>query len=184
VGKKIEKMGLKTSPMSEVGLIDCKIPAANMIGGEGSGGIIFSDSMEWERSLILAYCLGVMERQIEDCITYSKVRKPGKQPIGKYQSIANKIAEMKVRLEASRLLLYKVAWMKSIKKSAAIESSIAKLFISDSYISNCRDAVQIYGGYGYMVEYELERELRDALASTLYSGTTEIQKNIISSLLF
>ncbi len=183
IGKKIEKMGLKTSPMSEIGFANCKVPRTNMIGGEGSGGIIFSDSMEWERSLILAYCLGVMERQIDDCIKYVQVRKLGKQPIGKYQSIANKISEMKVRLEASRLMLYKIAWLKSIKKIAAIESSMAKLFISDSFINNCRDAVQIHGGYGYMVEFELERELRDALASTLYSGTSEVQKNIISSLL-
>jgi alkylation response protein AidB-like acyl-CoA dehydrogenase len=183
VGRKIEKMGLKTSPMSELGLIDCKVPASNMIGGEGSGGITFSDSMEWERSLILAYCIGVMERQIEDCLAYARIRKPGKQPISKYQSVTNKIADMKMRLEASRLMLYKVAWLKSLKKAASMESSLAKLYISDAFINNCRDAVQIYGGYGYMVEYELERELRDALAGTLYSGTSEIQRNIVSSLL-
>ena len=90
---------------------------------------------------------------------------------------------MKVRLESSRLSLYKAAWLKTMKKPAALETSLAKLTVSESYIENCRDAMQIYGGYGYMVEYELERELRDALASSLYSGTSEIQKNIISSLL-
>jgi hypothetical protein len=183
IGKKFEKMGLKTSPMCEIGFLDCVVPRANLIGAEGWGGITFSDSMEWERSLIMAYCVGVMERQIEDCIKYARSRKVGKQQIGKYQSVANKIAEMKLRLEASRLMLYKVAWLKSNKKSATMESSLAKLLISDSFIGNCRDAVQIFGGYGYMTEYELERELRDAFASTLYSGTSEIQKNIISSVL-
>lgn len=184
VGKKIEKMGLRTSPMSDLGLNGCRIAAANLIGSEGSGGIIFSDSMEWERALILSGCVGVMERQLKECIKYANVRKPGKQPISRYQSVANKIAEMKVRLETSRLMLYKVAWLKTNRKTATMESSIAKLYISEAYINNCRDAMQIYGGYGYMVEYELERELRDALASAFYSGTSEIQKNIISSLLF
>ena len=72
---------------------------------------------------------------------------------------------MKIRLETSRLLLYKVAWLKSVKKTASVDSSVAKVYISESYIQNCRDAMQIFGGYGYMVEYEIERELRDALAS-------------------
>ena len=183
VGNKIEKMGLRTSLMSDIAFNDCKVPRSNMIGGENQGGIIFSDSMEWERGLIMSNCIGNMERQLQECIKYVKVRKIDKQPIGKYQSVANKISEMKVRLETSRLLLYQTAWLKSNKRPAAIESSITKLHISESYIQNCRDAVQIFGGYGYMVEYELERELRDAFASTLYSGTSEIQKNIISSLL-
>lgn len=183
IGKKIEKMGLRTSPMSDLGFDDCKVPATNLIGKEGTGGIIFSDSMEWERGLIQANCIGVMERLLDECIKYTHVRKLGKQPIGKFQSVANKISEMKVRLETSRLMLYKVAWLKTNKKTATLESSIAKLYVSESYINNCRDAMQIYGGYGYMVEYELERELRDAFASSFYSGTSEIQKNIISSLL-
>lgn len=124
-----------------------------------------------------------MERQLNSCIQYANVRKSGDQSIGNYQSIAHKIAEMKVRLETSRLMLYKVAWLKSHKKNATIEASVAKLYISESYIKNCREAMLIFGGYGYMVEYELERELRDALASAFYSGTSEIQKNIISSML-
>ncbi len=183
IGKKIEKMGLRTSPMSDMGFDNCKVPASNLIGKEGAGGILFSDSMVWERGFILANCIGVMERQLNECLKYANVRKVGNQPIGKYQSVSNLIAEMKVRLDASRLMLYKVAWLKSLKKIATLEASIAKLYISESYIQNCRDAMQIYGGYGYMVEYELERELRDALASAFYSGTTEIQKNIISSMI-
>jgi alkylation response protein AidB-like acyl-CoA dehydrogenase len=183
IGKKIEKMGLRTSPMSDIGFSNCKVPATHLIGREGSGGMLFSDCMEWERGLILANCIGVMERQLDSCLKYANIRKPGNQFIGEHQSIAHKIAEMKVRLETSRLMLYKVAWLKSHRKTATLESSIAKLHISESYIKNCRDAMQIYGGYGYMVEYELERELRDALASTFYSGTSEIQKNIISSML-
>ena len=89
---------------------------------------------------------------------------------------------MKVRIETSRLMLYKAAWLKSQKKTATLESAAAKLYISESYVKNCHEAMKIYGGYGYMVEYGLEREMRDALASQYYSGTSEIQKNIISSM--
>jgi alkylation response protein AidB-like acyl-CoA dehydrogenase len=183
VGNNLEKMGLRTSPMSDLGFKDCKVPVSNMLGQEGAGGILFSSSMEWERGLILANCIGIMDRQLTECLQYANTRKPGSQSIGQQQSIAHKLAEMKVRLETSRLVLYKAAWLKSQRKTASVESSLAKLVVSESYIQNCRDAMQIYGGYGYMAEYELERELRDALASSLYSGTSEIQKNIISSLL-
>jgi len=182
VGNHLEKMGLRTSPMSEVAFNNCKVPKKNLIGKENSGAVVFNDSMEWERSFILANCLGIIERQIDTCVKYMNVRKSGNRPIGKYQSIANKIVEMKLRLETSRLLIYKAAWLKGNKKAAFIESAMAKLYVSESYIQNCREAIQVYGGYGYMVEYELERELRDALASTLYSGTSEIQKNIIAGL--
>lgn len=183
VGNKIEKMGLRTSPMSEIGFNNCRIPLENRLGAEGSGGIIFNSSMEWERGLLLASCIGIMERLLNDCLHYAKTRTINNESISKNQAIAHKLADMKVRLETSRLMLYKAAWLKSRGKAAALETSLAKLSVSESYIENCRVAMQIFGGYGYMVEYELERELRDALASSLYSGTSEIQKNIISSLL-
>ncbi len=183
IGGAIEKMGLRTSPMSELGFNNCRVPAANLIGEEGAGGMMFSSSMEWERGLILAHCLGIMDRLLGDCLNYASTRKIGSQPIAAHQSISHRLAEMKIRLESSRLALYRAAWMKTMKKPAALETSLAKLTVSEAYIENCRAALQIYGGYGYMVEYQLERELRDALASSLYSGTSEIQKNIIASLL-
>jgi alkylation response protein AidB-like acyl-CoA dehydrogenase len=183
VGNKMEKMGLRTSPISDVAVNSCKVPATHLLGKEGAGGILFGDTMEWERGLIMASCIGVMERQLDSCRKYAHVRKVGNQSIGKYQAIAHKIAEMKVRIETSRLMLYKAAWLKSQKKTATLETAAAKLYISESYIENCREAMKIYGGYGYMVEYGLERELRDALASQYYSGTSEIQKNIISSMI-
>jgi hypothetical protein len=182
VEKPLEKLGLKTSPMSGISLDNCKISRENLIGKEGRGAIIFHEIMQWERIFILANTIGIMERQLDVCVEYAKERKPADTPISKYQSVANKIVDMKMRLESSRLMLYKAAWMKSRNKSALLESSMAKLHVSEAYVQNSRDAIQIYGGYGYMVEYEFERELRDALASTIYSGTSEIQKNIIAGL--
>jgi len=180
VGRDIGKMGLRTAPMAELILEDCKVPAENRLGKEGNGAAIFEDTVEWERGCILAGLLGSMERQLEQCIKYSRERKQFGKAIGKYQSIANKIVDMKVRMETAKLLLYKVAWKKQADGKAPLEAALAKLFISESWISSCLDAVQIHGGYGYTTEYEVERDLRDSVGSTLYSGTSEIQRNIIA----
>ncbi len=180
VSKDIEKMGLRTSPMSELFFTDCQVPVANRLGKEGQGAAIFNDSMEWERSCILASYLGGMERQLETCIEHAKTRRQFNQPIGKFQSVANKIVDMKVRMETARLMLYKVAWLKKTKGQAGMDAAIAKLYMSEAWVQSCLDAIQIHGGYGYMTEYELERDLRDSIGGTLYSGTSEIQRNMIA----
>jgi alkylation response protein AidB-like acyl-CoA dehydrogenase len=180
VGKDIGKMGLRTAPMAELVLEDCRVPVENRLGKEGNGAAIFEDAIEWERSCILASLLGGMERQLERCIEHAKLRKQFGKPIGKYQSVANKIVDMKVRMETARLILYKLAWMKQAHGKATMDAAIAKLYLSESWIKSCLDAIQIYGGYGYTTEYELERDLRDSVAGTLYSGTSEIQRNIIA----
>lgn len=105
------------------------------------------------------------------------------EPIGKFQLIAEKIVGMKMRLESSRALLYRAGWLRSRGKNIFLEAAMAKLQISESWVQSALDAVQIHGGYGYMAEYEMERELRDAVSSKLYSGTSEIQRLIIASLL-
>ena len=180
VSKDIDKMGLRTAPFAELILEECKVPVENRLGKEGNGAAIFDDVIEWERSCILASLLGGMERQLERCVKYSKERKQFGKTIGKYQSIANKVVDMKVRMETAKLILYKVAWMKKAHGKATMEAAIAKLYLSESWIKSCLDAVQIHGGYGYTTEYELERDLRDSVAGTIYSGTSEIQKNIIA----
>jgi len=182
VGQKLHKMGLRTSPMSEVALVDCEIPAENLLGAEGSGQAIFTSSMEWERTCILASHLGMMQRQLEASVKYARERNQFGQPIAKFAAIANKIADMEVRRETGRLVLYKAAWLKSQGKHPLREASIAKLYVSEAAIQSCLDAIQIHGGYGYMTEYEIERELRDAIAGKIYSGTSEIQKVIIAGL--
>jgi len=180
VSKEISKMGLKTSPMGEVILEDCVVPLSARLGKERQGAKIFNDSMEWERACILGSNLGAMQRQLEVCVQYANDRQQFRKPISQFQSVSNKIVDMKVRLETSRWLLYKVAWAKQNGQDATMDAAIAKLYLSEAWVQSCLDAIQIHGGYGYTTEYELERDLRDAVGGKLYSGTSEIQRNIIA----
>lgn len=180
VGRPLEKMGLRTSPMAEVSLDRCTVPATARLGREGNGAALFSASMAWERACLLATCLGAMERQVERCVKYAGQRHQFGQPIGQFQAVAHKIADMKLRLEAARLLLYKVAWLKQQGKPAEAEAAMAKILVSEAWVQSSQDAIQIHGGYGYMTELEVERDLRDALAAKIYSGTSEIQRTIVA----
>ncbi len=180
VSRNIEKMGLRTAPMGEVILEDCVVPAECRLGAEGAGTSIFNSSMEWERSCILGSHVGAMERQLEACIRYARERRQFGQPIGKFQAVANRIADMKLRLETARLLLYKVAWLKQVGKPAVMEAALAKLYLSESFVQSSLDAIRTFGGYGYTTEFEVERDLRDAIGGTLYSGTSDIQRVIIA----
>ena len=152
VSKHVEKMGLRTSPMGEIVLEDCEIPEENRLGAEGAGAAIFNCSMEWERGAILANYLGTMQRQIETCVKYARERKQFGKPIGKFQAVAHRIANMKVRLETSRWLVYRVGWLKQQGKSAVMDAAIAKLYVSENLVQCCQDAVQIHGAYGYMTD--------------------------------
>lgn len=183
VARKLEKMGLRTSPMAELFFDECEVPEENRLGREGAGASLFTHSMTWERGCILASAVGSMQRLLETCIKYAKERKQFGQSIGKFQLVASKIVDMKLRLETARMMLYAGAYQRSIGRTAIMEAALAKLHISESWVRCCEDAIQIHGGYGYMVDYEIEREMRDAMGSRLYSGTSEIQRNIISSLL-
>ncbi|WP_375327692.1 acyl-CoA dehydrogenase family protein [Microcystis sp. BLCC-F210] len=177
--RKISKMGLRTTQLGELALENCSVPAENLLGKEGGGLALFTHSMEWERGFILSSAVGTMERLLESCVNYAKKRKQFGQPIGKFQLVSTKLVDMKLRLETSRALLYKVGWLKKMGKSILMEAAMTKLYISESWVQSCLDAIQIYGGYGYLTEFEIERELRDALGSKLYSGTSEIQRQII-----
>lgn len=183
VGHNMEKMGLRSSSMGELVFDNCYVPEENMLGPEGAGVSVFGSSMEWERACILAGQVGAMERQLGDCIRYARDRKQFGVPIGSFQSVSNRIADMKVRLETARLLLYKVAWMRHRGQPAALEAAMAKLYLSECFVQSSLDAIRIHGGYGYMTEFGVERDLRDAIGGTLYSGTSDLQRNIIGRLL-
>jgi alkylation response protein AidB-like acyl-CoA dehydrogenase len=183
IGQPLSKMGLRTSSMSELFFDDCVVSADRMLGRPGAGMAIFNVAMQWERSCILASTVGTMQRQLERCIAHARERRQFGQPIGKFQAVSHRIADMKVRLETARLLPYRLGWLIDQGKSTALDAALAKLYLSECYLQSSLDALQIFGGYGYMSEYELEREVRDAIGSRIHSGTSDIQRNIIAGLL-
>ena len=178
-GQKFAKMGLRTSPVGELVFQDVLVPDEAVLGTVGGGASVFGTAMDWERSLLVAAHVGTIERLLETSITYARTRSQFGQTIGKFQAVAHKIADMKVQLEAARLLVYRTASRLTTTRSISLDAAITKLFVSESLVRASLDAVQLHGGYGFMEEYEVERALRDAIGSTLYSGTSEMQRNII-----
>jgi alkylation response protein AidB-like acyl-CoA dehydrogenase len=183
VGRPLHKMGLRTSPMAEVFFQDCEVGEESVLGELGAGMALFNSAMNWERSFILACAVGSMQRQLERSVEYARSRKQFGQTIGKFQAVSHLIVDMKVRVETARLLLYRLAWLKSQRRASAMEGAMAKLYISESFVRSSMDALHIHGGYGYMTESELEREVRDAIGGRIYSGTSDIQRNIIAGFL-
>ncbi len=178
-----EKMGLRTTAMGEVVFTDCRVPASQVLGKVGGGSTVFGAAMEWERSYILAPALGTMRRQLDECVRYARSRRQFGEPIGKREPVAGKLVDMQLRLETSQLLTYRTAWKKQSGSRMTYEPSQVKLYVSESWVQTCLDAVQIHGGSGYMSELGLERDLRDAIASRIYSGTSEIQRLILAGFL-
>jgi hypothetical protein len=178
-GQKFHKMGLRTSPVGELVFEDALVPDSAVLGTVGGGASVFGTAMDWERALLVAAHVGTIERLLETSITHARTRSQFGQTIGKFQAVAHKIADMKVNLEAARLLVYRTASRLTVTRSIALDAAITKLFVSESLVRTALDTVQVHGGYGFMEEYEVERALRDAIGSTLYSGTSEMQRNII-----
>jgi len=181
--EKHDKMGMRSIPIGGFTFKDCFVPTENIVGSEGSGFGILNHSLEYDRCSILASQLGAMERQLEESIAFVKGREQFGQSVGKFQSVANRIVEMKLRLETARLLLYKTAWLKEQGKSAALEAALLKLQLSEAFVASSLDAIRNYGGIGYLTETGADKNLRDAVGGILYAGTSDIQRNIIAQLL-
>ena len=179
-GATIEKMGLRTAPMGELVLKDVFVPSENVVGDAGTGGLIFTQSMEWERACLTAVHVGTMEWLLETAVAYARERKSGSQPIGRYQAVAHRLADLKVRLEAAKLLTYKACFDLDRDRRAGLAASIAKLFVTKSFVTSAMDALRTLGGHGYLVDQSIERTLRDAVGSTIYSGTNDMQRGIIA----
>jgi L-prolyl-PCP dehydrogenase len=179
-GQKFEKMGLRTSLLSELVFEDVYVAHDAILGGIGAGATLFTHAMDWERICLFASHVGLMERLLEKTIEHARTRRQFGQAIGKFQAVSHRIADMKMHLEAARLLTYRAAWRLDRVRSASLDASIAKLFVSESLVKTALATVQVFGGYGYMADYEVERALRDSVASTIYSGTNEMQRNIIA----
>lgn len=179
-GGKFEKMGLRTSPVGELVFEDMYLPPEAVLGQVGGGSAVFATAMDWERCLLVAGHVGAIERLLEVSVNYARTRRQFGQSIGKFQAVAHRIADMKVQLEAARLLTYRAAWRLEHSRNASLDAAMAKLHVSETLVRAALDTVQLHGGYGFMVEYHVERALRDAVGSTIYSGTSEMQRNIIS----
>lgn len=178
-----QKMGLRTSPMGELFFENCHIPDTALLGTEGAGVSVFQHTMVWERSFILCSHVGSMQRQLDECIAYAKKRKAFGKSISQYQSVSNRIANMKLRLETAKLLMYRCASLLDKKTCTASEAAMANLHIAESFVESSMDAIRIHGGKGYLPEYGIERDLRDAMGGVIYSGTSDIQRQVIVRML-
>src|SRR5439155_25393562 len=155
-GQKFEKMGLRTSPVGELVLQDVFVADDAVLGHVGGGSAVFTTAMDWERALLVSSHVGVIERLLETSIEYARTRSQFGQKIAKFQAVAHKIADMKVQLEAARLLTYRAAWRLGQSRNASLDASITKLFVSETLLRTALETVQLHGGYGFMVEYEVE----------------------------
>jgi alkylation response protein AidB-like acyl-CoA dehydrogenase len=178
-----EKMGLRTVPMGDLKFTACFVPESNRLGPEGAGASISGGSLGVERCFILATQVGTMERQLEEAVQFARTRRQFGKPIGKFQSVSNRIADMKLSLETARLLLYKVAWMIHHDQPVTLESALLKLHLSETFVDSSMDAIRTQGGAGYLTDNEVERDLRDAVGGLLYAGTNDIQRLLVSKML-
>ncbi len=183
VSRSIAKIGLRSAPMAEIILEDGFVPEDHVLGTAGSGLMRFMTVMEWERLVIMAPSVGAMARELERCVEYARTRTQFGQTIGSFQAVSHRLADMKLRLETSRLLLYAAAARKDATGRATMESALVKLHLSESRHASALDAVRTFGGYGVTEENGVERELRDAVPGLVYSGTSDIQRNTIARLL-
>lgn len=181
IGEPMRKIGLTSTPACRLSFEACRVPATHLIGTAGQGSHIFKRSMQWERSCLFASYLGQMERQLAQTIAYAKQRRQFGKPLGKQQAIAHRLADMKGRLEAARLLLYRACWRFDQGQEATLDISLAKLAVSQAAVLGGLDAIHIHGSAGINCASGIEQMLRDALPATIFSGTAEMQRNIIAS---
>ena len=176
----IATQGLRTAPLGDVGLDDVLVPESDMLGAPGSGLAVFNEAMEWERSYVMAVYLGMLERQLAKACAYARQRHAFGGPISKLAPVAEKLVDMRLRLDTARLLLYRACWSKAQGRSALGNSSMAKLWVAECAVANSLDAIQVHGALGYASEAGVERDLRDAVGARIHSGTSELQKVMIA----
>ncbi|MGB2600960.1 MAG: acyl-CoA dehydrogenase family protein [Candidatus Omnitrophota bacterium] len=183
-GKKENKLGIRGSATREVIFTDCKVPKENLLGREGLGFIVAMKTFDHSRPGVAAQALGIAQRALDEAVQYSRERKQFGSPISKFQGIQFMLADMAIQVEASRALIYSAARMiDSGAKDIAKISAICKTFASDAAMKVTTDAVQVFGGYGYMREYPVEKLMRDAKITQIYEGTNQIQRGVIASAL-
>ncbi len=182
VGRKEDKMGIRSSITNEVVLDGCEIPVENMIGEPGKGFYIALGLLDRSRMGIGAQAVGIAQSALDEAIAYSEIREQFQRPISSFQAIRHMLADMATQIEAARLLVYQGARMVDAgEKEITKVSAMSKLFATDMAMQVTTDAVQVFGGYGYTREYPVEKMMRDAKATQIYEGTNQIQRNVIAS---
>ncbi|MFF5448581.1 acyl-CoA dehydrogenase family protein [Streptomyces sp. NPDC012888] len=182
-GNPIPKMGLRTSPLCELFLDGCRVPASRVLGRTGGGFLVLDHVMRWEILCSFAVNAGEMRDRADRCAEYARTRTQFGKPIGTYQAVSHKLVDMEIGVETARHWLYSAARKLVAGENAAKDVAIAKLVTSEANLASALAAVQIFGGNGYMAEYGIEKELRNSVGGTIYSGTSEIQRNRIASML-
>ena len=177
----IEKTGLTGSPLASIHLDGCYVPARCRLGREGQGARIFAHSMAWERACLFGAFVGAMERSLDRCVDYACTREQRGRPLIGHQAVSHRIAEMKRRLEGARLLLYRACWTHDRGEDATLDISLAKLAVSEAAVECGVDAIRIHGGLGYMKESRVDQPLLDALGATIFSGTSDIQRELVAN---
>jgi alkylation response protein AidB-like acyl-CoA dehydrogenase len=180
MGRPEAKMGLRSSKTVMVALEDAFVPDDALLGKPGDGLKVAFGGLDGGRIGIAAQALGIAQRAMDESVAYAKARRSFGKPIGEHQMIQTYLAEMEARLQASRLLVYRAAAMKEAGRTCTVEAATAKLFTTESAVWLCDRAVQIHGGYGYSQEYLVERLYRDIRVTTIYEGTSEIQRMVIA----
>jgi alkylation response protein AidB-like acyl-CoA dehydrogenase len=180
VGKKEEKLGIRASSTTQIHLEGCEVPAANLLGKEGEGFKIAMDTLDGGRIGIATQAVGIAQACLDRSVKYAKERQQFGKPISEFQAIQWKIADMAMEIDAARLLVYRAATLRGAGQPCTRESSMAKLFASETANRAAREAVQIHGGSGYVAEYDVERYYRDAKITEIYEGTSEVQRIVIS----
>ncbi|WP_409303261.1 acyl-CoA dehydrogenase [Peribacillus sp. SCS-155] len=183
VGKKEKKLGIRSSPTTEIIFEDCKVPKENLLGQEGEGFKIAMMTLDGGRNGIAAQAVGIAQGALDAAVEYAKERVQFGKPIAAQQGIGFKLAEMATSVEAARLLTYQAAWLESAGHPYGKESAMSKLFAGDTAMKVTTEAVQVFGGYGYTKDYPVERFMRDAKITQIYEGTQEIQKLVISRMI-
>jgi alkylation response protein AidB-like acyl-CoA dehydrogenase len=183
VGKKESKLGIRSSPTTEIIFEECQIPARNLLGAQGQGFKIAMQTLDGGRNGIAAQAVGIAQGALDAAVAYAKERHQFGKPIIEQQGIAFKLADMAMNIEAARLLTYQAAWLESEGLPYGKESAMSKLFAGDTAMKVTTEAVQVFGGYGYMKDYPVERFMRDAKITQIYEGTQEIQRLVISRMI-
>ncbi len=181
VGKPFHKMGLLSAQAGRVHFTDCFVPAANLLGEPGQGAVVFQHSMRWERSCLFAGYLGLLDRLVDRCVEHARSRRQFGRRIGEFQAVANRIVDMKLRADAGRLLLYRACWELDQGRPSEVSIALAKIAISEGAAASAMEAVQIFGGLGYLREHGIETLLRDTVPSTIFSGSSDIQRNLVAA---